>query len=124
MKPKLLLLLVVALSVSVIGCSGHVGLTGNVVYSDGEPVTMGEVQFYTPTFVARAVIRRDGTFVTGSYKDADGLPPGTYNIAVVSFDEAGNTLIDPKFADVRTSGLSITVDQTTRNFEIVVDRPQ
>jgi len=123
MNKNLLLLFVVVLAVSVIGCSSHVGLSGKVVYSDGEPVTSGEIQFYTPTFVARALIRGDGTFVTGSYKDTDGLPPDTYKIAVVAVDAGGNTLVDLKYADVRTSGLSITIDQTTRNFEIVVNRP-
>ena len=125
MKPKLLLLCVVVLSVSVIGCSGHVGLSGRVVYSDGEPVATGEVQFYTPTFVARATIRPDGTFVTGSYGERDGLPPGTYAVAIVSTEPDGFTpLVDPKFSSQATSGLTITIDRTTRNIEFVVDRPQ
>ena len=125
MKPKLLLLIIVAVfSVSIIGCSNHVGLSGKVVYSDnGEPVTSGEVQLNTPTFFARAPIREDGTFRAGSYKDGDGLPPGTYGVAVVSVDPGGNTLIDLKFSDAKTSGLSVTIETTTREFEITVDRP-
>jgi len=123
MNKNLFLLFVIALSVSIIGCSNHVGLSGKVVYSDnGEPVTAGEVQFYTPTFVARATIRPDGTFVTGSYKETDGLPPGTYGVAIVSIDENFNPLVDSKFANQATSGLSITIDKTTHDIEFVVDR--
>ena len=123
MKHNLLLLFVIALSVSITGCSNHVGLSGKVIYSDGEPVTTGEVQFYTPTFVARATIRPDGTFVTGSYKETDGLPPGTYGVAIVSTEPDGFTpLVDPKFSSQATSGLTVTIDKTTRDMEFVVER--
>ena len=122
MKHNPLLFFIIVLSVSV-GCSGHVGLSGKVVYSDnGEPVTIGEIQFTTPTFVARAVINPDGTFVAGSYRERDGLPPGTYEVAVVSTDENFNPLVDMKFSNPTTSGLSITIDKTTRDMEFVVDR--
>ena len=123
MKHNPFLLFVVVFSVSVIGCSNHVGLSGRVMYSDnGEPVTTGEVQFLTPTFIARATIRPDGTFVTGSYKEADGLPPGTYGVAIVSVDADFNPLVDLKFSSQATSGLGITIDKTTRDMEFVVDR--
>ena len=107
-----------------IGCSNHVGLSGTVVFSDnGEPVPSGEVQLATPTFLARATIKQDGSFVVGSYKEGDGIPPGTYSIAVHSYDSNENSLIDLKYADAGTSGLSIAIDKTTRSFKIEVDRP-
>ena len=114
------------------GCSNNqVGFSGKVVYSDtGEPVTRGEIQFTTPTFIARAVIQKDGTFKTGSYKAADGLPPGTYNVAIVSFilDEVNSEappthLVHPKYGDPKTSGLNITIEETTRAYEFKVERP-
>jgi len=130
-KNLFLLFAVVFLLVGIIGCSDHVGLSGKVVYSDnGEPVPSGEIQFTTPTFLARAIIR-NGSFTTGSYKEGDGLPPGTYNVAIVSvmLDEgnpeaAPKFLIDPKYADSKTSGLNVTIEATTRNFEFKVDRAQ
>ena len=111
--------------VAALGCSNNqVGLSGKVVYSDtGEPVTQGEVQFYTPTFVARADIKNDGTFVTGSYKANDGLPPGTYGVAIASSDKDDNALIHEKFSDQATSGLTVTIDKTTRDLIFKVDRP-
>ena len=123
MKHKLLPFLSVVILVSTIGCGSHVAFTGKVVYSDdGEPVPTGEVQFYTPTFVARATIREDGTFRTGSYKETDGLPPGTYGVAIVAAASSGISLIDLKYADQRTSGLTLTIEESTRNHEFRVDR--
>ena len=116
-------MLFVVLSVGIVGCSKHVGLSGKVVYSDtGEPVPFGEVQLWTPTFVAKAPIRSDGTFTVGSYQLGDGVPPGTYHVGVAAYDEEGDPLIHPKHASPERSGLTITIETTTRNFEIKVDR--
>jgi len=133
MKHKLLPILSALLFVfCMLGCSNkQVGFSGKVVYSDtGEPVSRGEIQFSTPTFLARAVIEKNGTFKTGSYRAADGLPPGTYNVAIISFilDEVNSEapptyLIHPKYGDSKTSGLSVTIEETTRNHEFKVDRP-
>ena len=111
--------------VAVLGCSNNqVGLSGKVVYSDtGEPVTQGEVQFYTPTSVSRATIKNAGTFTAGTYKESDGLPPGTYGVAIVSSDTESNPLVHEKFSDQTTSGLTITVDKTTRDTVFKVERP-
>ena len=84
---------------------------------------MGEIQFMQPTFVARAPIREDGTFVTGSYKASDGLPPGTYGVAFSCVDPDGIPLVHQKYVSQATSGLSITIDKTTRSIEFKVDRP-
>jgi len=127
MRHQLLSLLGLFVLVGMLGCSNHVGLSGKVVYSDnGEPVPLGEVQLYTPTFVARATIKPDGTFTVGPYKEKDGLPPGTYQVAILSVDENGGVftpVADPKYSNIKTSGLSITIDKTTRDMEFVVDRP-
>jgi len=131
MKYKLLPIIII-FAFCILGCSNNqVGFSGKVVYSDtGEPVPQGEIQFTTPTFIARAVIRKDGTFKTGSYKAADGLPPGTYNVAIVSLTiDAEDSLapptflVHPKYGDSKTSGLSVTIEETTRNHEFKVDRP-
>ena len=115
-----------------LGCSNNqVGFSGKVVYSDtGEPVPLGEIQFTTPTFSARATIEKDGTFKTGSYKAADGLPPGTYSVAIVSLTiDAEDSLapptylVDPKYGNPKTSGLSVTIESATRGHEFKVDRP-
>jgi len=132
-----------------LGCGdGNVRLGGKVTFSDTqEPLTRGEIHFSTPTFLARAIIQPDGTYTVGSLKEADGLPPGTYAIAVVHTMEgsgalasmveqtvldsrglartiAETPLIDPKYNNKETSGLSVTVDKSTKVFNFEVDRFQ
>ena len=125
-----LLLLIVA------GCGGgKVGLSGKVVYSDDKsPVPMGVVCLETEKFLARGNIKPDGTFDVGSISEKDGLPPGTYRVYVsdarriVGQDKDGSDiyeqLIDPKYTAAATSGLTINITSSTKNFEIVVDRYQ
>ena len=124
MKPRLFLLCVLAaFFVGMVGCSEHVGLSGKVFYSDNkEPVSYGEIQFSTPTFAARAKIGKNGFYKAGSYKKGDGLPPGTYKVSIISSDREGNPLVHPKFASSKTSGLEITIEQTTRAMNFEVDR--
>jgi hypothetical protein len=114
---------------SLSGCNGkQVGLSGKVVFSDdGSPVTFGTVCFATPTFQAKGEIRKDGTFTMGSWGASDGLPPGTYQVYILGLTEdLGGDLIysvlDPKWTSPSTTGLTVTVEKTTRNLEIKVDR--
>jgi hypothetical protein len=111
------------------GCgNGQVGLSGKVVFSDdGSPLTVGAVCFSTPTFQARGELKQDGTFTMGSVTDSDGLPPGTYQVRIIGATEdlGGDkiySVVDPKWENASTSGFSVTVDKTTKNLEIKVDR--
>ena len=118
------------------GCSRNVPLTGTVVFSDdGTPVPRGIVVLSTPTFVAQGSIQPDGTFTIGSTGIDDGLPRGTYTVTVLGVGEVYYTpgpdgrqnehrtpLIDLKYEDEATSGLSFIVDGKTRTFDIQVDR--
>ena len=119
--------------VAFVGCGGHVGLTGKVIFSDdGTPVPLGTVALESDTSFSRAGIQPDGTFTVGSLKKADGLPPGLYRVYItgaemlVGQDSNGNDiyvqLIDPKFTRPETSGLTIDISHTTRDFVIEVDR--
>ena len=123
--------LLLAMILFLAGCSDHVGLSGKVTFSDtGEPVPLGEIIFSTPTFMSRATIKPDGTFVVGTYKEDDGLPPDTYDVMITSMppgevqSEEGKSLIDLKYADRQTSGLKVEVDASTKKMDFVVDRPK
>ncbi|MDR1491483.1 MAG: hypothetical protein LBT05_01985 [Planctomycetaceae bacterium] len=127
---------------SFIGCGDNVGLRGKVTFSDThEPLTIGEIHFSTPTFLARAAIRPDGTYVAGSEKVGNGLPPGTYAVTIMYAEEAPpenqqpeigrnglpkpiqpKSLIHPKYKRKETSGLTVTVDQSGGVFDFEVDR--
>jgi len=119
----------------VLGCgSKNVGLKGKVTFSDdGNPLTVGTVGFRQDGKLARGNIKSDGTFVVGFEQEANGLPPGKYDVyisgaAVVvgqvpgTEEDIWEQLIDKKYASADTSGLSVTVDASTKVYNITVDR--
>ncbi|MDR1290845.1 MAG: hypothetical protein LBK06_06560 [Planctomycetaceae bacterium] len=124
------------------GCGKNVALSGKVTFSDThEPLTVGEIHFSTPTFLARAEIRSDGTYVAGSEKIGNGLPPGTYSVTIMYAEinppenqqQVGSNglpesvppklLIHPKYKQKETSGLTVTVEKGGGVFNFEVDRP-
>ena len=133
MKNRVLFILVLLLLV-VTGCDNKVHLKGKVVFSDdGSPVPKGTVFFETDSYSARGNLKPDGTFVVGSEKQSDGLPPGMYRVHIsgaqksIGSDERNHmeiyeSLIDEKFANRSTSGITIDVIPSTKFFEIKVDR--
>ena len=119
----------------VVGCgNGNVGLSGTVTFSDdGSPVTAGTIGFRKDGRIARGNIREDGTYIVGFEREADGLPPGRYEVFISGADKVigmhpdGETeirepLIDPKYTSADTSGLVVDVDASTRVYNIEVDR--
>ena len=129
MNYKITFIATLFLVVACFGCGKQVGLTGKVVFSDdGSPVPCGVVVFSTPTFQARGNIEQNGTFTMGSYSAADGLPPGTYTVAIIGAtsgdDESTIDLVAQKWTSPSTSDYTIEVKKTTRNLVIEVDRAQ
>jgi hypothetical protein len=118
----------------VAGCGGgQVGALGTVVFSDdGSPVFQGVdmphglIIFSTPTFQARSEIDGQGRFTMSSFSANDGLPPGTYRVAIIAQDNTDPdnpySLIDSKYSSHTTSELEITIEKTTRDIEFKVDR--
>jgi hypothetical protein len=118
------------------GCSGNMPVSGKVTFSDdGSPVPVGMVVFDDGINMARAPIQPDGTFVMGFNKDGDGVPPGTYGVTIVGtvklldnpddvYPPPSEELVDLKYSDKATSGLSITVDGSKKTFDIKVERPK
>ena len=122
-----------------VGCGPRhpatVPVQGKVLFSHGKPVRMGVVEFYCPEkkLTARGTISRDGTFWLGTFAEADGAVPGSYQAIVVQVLDHGawgdlriehdhGGLVDRKFADFATSGLHYTVDANQDNvFVIPVD---
>ena len=81
MKFKLFALLVLALC---IGCSENVSLRGTVLDENGNPITIGVVNFVSEQGLSRAQIQSDGSYVVGTLKERDGLPRGTYRVYVTN----------------------------------------
>jgi len=119
-----------------IGCSGgNVSLKGTVTYSDdGSPLPAGTVAFVSGDGkISRGDIKENGTYIVGTEKTTDGLPPGTYQVFISSalkstlIDEKYGIydyeqLIDRKYERPETSGLSVDVNATTKTYDFHVDR--
>ena len=137
MKRKLIISIALIGILFVFGCSGKQPLSGKITFSDdGSPLPAGAVFFETPTYSASGVIKKNGTYVVGSDSLKDGLPKGTYAVIIRGADEITTIdargggmpmerrtpLIDSKYQNPDTSGLSFTVDGKTKKFDFQVDR--
>ena len=119
-----------------LGCGGgNVGMSGTVTFSDnGEPLQLGTVYFSSPSFESRGRLDEKGNYTIGSLKESDGLPKGTYTVYVnganrfEGSEAEGNfrmvPLIDRKFTQPETSGLTVNVDGKSKRFDFKVDRLQ
>lgn len=120
-------LMVIALS----GC-GNPKTTGKVTFPDGTPLTTGTVCFETSEFAFYGDLKPNGTYSMGKTEDGQGIPPGEYKVRIQGaqlpdgLDSDGNVkykpLIDAKFSDASTSGLTCTVDGKTQ-FDFQVTPP-
>ncbi|MDR2345604.1 MAG: hypothetical protein LBE18_06025 [Planctomycetaceae bacterium] len=132
MKIRLLFFTVTALLIFCIctSCSKNIQLSGQVTYSDdGSPLTTGIVCFETNTYMARGNLKPDGTYTITSVTQNDGLPPGQYRVSVLNAiegfgeDNATNIpLIDPKYGDSNTSGITFQVTPSSNRFDFTVER--
>jgi len=134
------LLLSLALVVILIaGCGERkMQLGGLVTFSDDDaPVTSGFVIFTAvgADFQSRGTIGADGTYTLSSTGNNDGIPPGEYAVSLVgvekntqvdtpdgSYTTHSEPLILPKYTSPNTSGLTFTVDGSTKRYDIQVER--
>ena len=139
LKLKIVLLLTCFL---ITGCNnGNVPLSGTVTFSDdNSPLTVGAVSFEGSSVRAFGTLDGKGHYVVGTEKERDGIPPGTYKIALIGagttgermeYQQLGQTVsgmakfipvVDTKYTSTETSGLSLTVDHSTKTFDFQVDR--
>ena len=116
------------------GCwNGNVPLGGTVTFSDdGSPLTLGMVVCQKDGKIYRGTIGQDGTYtIIDIEKDGSkGLPRGTYQVSVIaqktvsvpdSDSDNYEELIDTKYGNPSTSGLTVVVPDT-KVYDIKVDR--
>ena len=117
------------------GCGSNVHLKGKVTFSDDDsPLPAGTVMFDSGSHNAFGNINPDGTFVVGSLKANDGLPPGNYKVCIAGavkllpnpdnvYPPPEEQLIDKRYEKFETSGLAITVDSSSKRYDFSIDRP-
>ena len=129
------------------GCGGNVKVTGTVTFTDGEPLTTGQVVFENEKISAMGKLSDDGTYTLGTDKENNGIPKGQYRVYITgavtygdppqvpaatggAYSPTGNSgllpasisLIDRKFRSAETSGLEADV-KGPMTYDITVGRP-
>ena len=134
-KKSIWLPLMLLFVLPIIGCGGEfTRVSGTVTFSDGAPVTRGNVVFTDGTYSATGVIRSDGSFVLTSLNHDDGARPGVYTVILQrnwsdEYDDDGNVIrvdpfeVDSRFSCREASGLTFTIEAGKRNVaNFVVER--
>jgi len=103
---------------------------GTVKLPDGKPAVGSQVVFEggpkgeKKKTTARGDVRDDGTFVLGTGRPGEGVPPGEYQVQVnpppvVNVDVPYVSPFNPKYSNFSTSGLEFEVKRGQKNeFEI------
>ncbi|WP_347245669.1 hypothetical protein [Thermogutta sp.] len=128
-------LLVMALIASTIpGCGQGrprlVKVSGQV-FIDGQPLAAGVPGFIrvVPDGMRPATGQIDpqtGRFTLTTYENGDGCVPGTHKVAIILNAMVGQesvSLIDEKFANPETSGLTVTIEKPTDSLRIDITGP-
>lgn len=123
------------------GCGKNIPVRGKVTFSDGTPLTIGSVCFQSATSLSQGTIQPDGTFILGTEKGGNGVPPDTYKVFISGAfhfetpkerksefdppeDVVSTPLVDRKFLSPHTTELSCNVQRGMKlPFEIVVEAP-
>ncbi|XZE34886.1 hypothetical protein SH501x_000360 [Pirellulaceae bacterium SH501] len=124
------------LCIGAAGCNGGPKIAparGVVVFEDGTPVKVGTVETKHTELEgvqARGSIQEDGTFVLGTFSEADGAAVGKHRCVVVQFvmveDVPGfkpstQGVVNPAHASYATSGLTIDIpEEGTDELKLVV----
>jgi len=102
----------------VAGCEQPTSLVpvAGIVLLDGKPLTSGVVQFQPASGqAASGQIAADGSFLLSRNAPGDGVPPGTYRVAVISYDPRAETdavenlQVPVKYTRFGSSGIEFTV---------------
>ncbi len=112
----------------------RVYVTGTITI-DGEPLSQGMVSFFPDESVpgghsATAHLQPDGTYSLGTFEPEDGVIPGRFRVAVLSYEsdfETGEStpLIPERYLSVDESGLTahVLAEPEHQVFNFQLQRP-
>lgn len=135
MNPQRFLPLALFVALSLTGCGGgqFQPVSGQVVYSDGAPVTGlegGTVVFQTTGADGQAIsasgaIDAQGKFTLGTNTVNDGAAVGTYQVLITPPPATGDVppppVINRKHEAFETSGIEVEVKQGKNDVKITVE---
>jgi len=116
------------------GCGQKMGqVEGNLVWSDGKPITeleRSQVAFESAELrvSARGSIGADGTFTLTTTTPGDGAPVGEYRVMILEHRPTPEgaqvplAKLDTKYSELATSGLIATVKPGVNKVTFTVDR--
>ena len=120
------------------GCGNDIHpVEGKVVWKGGviaKELEGSHVVFELPEkkTSARGIIQADGTFRLSTHKPNDGAPAGEHKVLILEDRKNANAegtllapaLLDPRFADLKKSGLTATVKPGANTITLTVERAQ
>jgi hypothetical protein len=119
------------------GCGGPelLSVSGRVVFTDGEPVKTGRIEYNAVEGPWRAVgeIDASGRFALATSDGTNALPAGEYQVVVVQVVIAEDLSaaqhdhgrpVPRKYADYRTSGLNATVSKENAASQSIALEPK
>ncbi len=123
---------VACLAAAVVGCSrsDRAKVSGTLIRQDGSPLVGARVIASSPDLgkTAQGQSDNDGKFKLGVSEEADGVPPGSYAIAILESRGDSETrppaTIAKKYQSPSTSGLNLTVEAgESKQLELTLDAP-
>lgn len=115
-----------ALSLSMIGCSDgrprRVAVSGHVLI-DGKPLTFGDIKFVPEgARPSSAKLDTNGAFTLTCYDGEDGAVPGLHRVAVSGSEVLQQEQVvwhaPIKYANFRSSGITVQIDEPTNSLVI------
>ena len=108
-------------------------MRGTVKFEDDSPVMFGTIEFQSndESLNARGKIKRDGSFVIGTYREDDGAIAGTHKVVItqlitnhfhIEVEHDHGDLVHQKYSRYRTSDLEVVVEEKDNQLVLVVDK--
>jgi hypothetical protein len=138
MRKKIFIIAILCLMFCLTGCDGKTKISGTVKFSDGTPITKGNVVFDNGNESYFGTIKSDGTYVTGGNKQIEGIPNGNYKVWLAQTEIIENVLgadgriksysvtptVAKKFTSPNTTELTFELKpDSPKTFDVVVEKP-
>ncbi|MDR2707039.1 MAG: hypothetical protein LBC02_14800 [Planctomycetaceae bacterium] len=139
MKKLILLVFTTFLFMVICGCSDKIKISGNVTFTDGEPVGFGSVVFESPKESFSGQLDPNGHYAIGINNDGKGIPAGTYKIWLSgtalqeeipqkgdgeAFDTKTTVRVASKYTNPDSTDLVFEVVRNgNKTFDFTVERP-